>query len=271
MFLTFEGAFHGRTLATIAAGGQAKYLEGFGPNADGFRQLEYPDLEALTQAIKAPDIAAVLMEPIQGEGGIRTFDAAFLRQVRSLCDEHGCLLIFDEVQTGVGRTGTLFAHQLADVEPDIMAIAKGLGSGFPVGACLATEAAAAAMQPGTHGSTFGGNPLAMTVGNAVMDVMLEDDFLETVRAKGLRLKQKLAALVDSQPDVFGEVRGDGLLLGLKCVKPAGDLVQAATTHNLLLVPAGDNVVRILPPLTVTTEEMDTAIDRLAAAASDLSA
>jgi len=264
--VTFEGAFHGRTIATIAAGGQEKYLEGFGPKAPGFDQVPAGDLEALA-AVIGPQTAAIAIEPIQGEGGIREQGTDFLRHLRKLCDDNGILLIFDEIQTGVGRTGKLFAHEWAGVAPDLMAIAKGIGGGFPMGACLATEVVAACLTPGTHGTTFGGNPLAMAVGNAVLDVVLEDDFLEQVERKGLLLKQKLAGLVDTHPQVLAEVRGKGLLLGLKCVVPAGEFVAAAREHGLLAVPAGDNVVRIIPPLTITEEELSEVVTRLDAAAS----
>ncbi|WP_150524368.1 aspartate aminotransferase family protein [Roseibium sediminis] len=266
--VTFEGAFHGRTIATIAAGGQAKYLEGFGPKAPGFDQVPAGDLEALA-AVIGPQTAAIAIEPIQGEGGIREQGADFLRHLRKLCDDNGILLIFDEIQTGVGRTGKFFAHEWSGVNPDLMAIAKGIGGGFPMGACLATEEVAACLTPGTHGTTFGGNPLAMAVGNAVLDVVLEEGFLDSVEKKGLLLKQKLAGLVDSHPAIFAEVRGKGLLLGLKCAAPVGDLVSAAREAGLLIVPAGDNVARILPPLTITEEELDEVVNRLDAAASTL--
>ncbi|WP_269583381.1 aspartate aminotransferase family protein [Roseibium sp. Sym1] len=263
--ITFEGAFHGRTIATIAAGGQAKYLEGFGPKAPGFDQVPANDLDALKAAI-GPQTAAICIEPIQGEGGIREIPTEFLRAVRKLCDDNGLLLIFDEIQTGVGRTGKLFAHQWTGVTPDLMAIAKGIGGGFPMGACLATAETAAALSPGTHGTTFGGNPLAMAVGNAVLDVVLADGFLEEVQRKGLSFKQKLAGLVDSHPAVLGEVRGNGLMLGLKCVVPAADYVGAAREAGLLAVPAGDNVVRIMPPLTMNEDEISLAVERLEQAA-----
>jgi acetylornithine/N-succinyldiaminopimelate aminotransferase len=263
--VTFEGAFHGRTIATIAAGGQDKYLEGFGPKAPGFDQVAAGDMDALKKVI-GPQTAAIAIEPIQGEGGIREIPVDFLRQLRKLCDDEGLLLIFDEIQTGVGRTGKLFAHEWAGVNPDIMAIAKGIGGGFPMGACLATEEVAAGMVPGTHGTTFGGNPLAMAVGNAVLDVVLGDGFLAEVQGKGLLFKQKLAGLVDSYPKVFDEVRGSGLMLGLKCVVPAADFVGAAREAGLLCVPAGDNVVRLLPPMTITGEEISDALARLEGAA-----
>jgi len=266
--VTFEGAFHGRTLATIAAGGQAKYLEGFGPKAPGFDQVPAGDLEALKQVI-GPQTAAIAIEPIQGEGGVREVPAEFLRQLRKICDDEGLLLIFDEIQTGVGRTGKLFAHEWSGVNPDIMAIAKGIGGGFPVGACLATAEASAGMVPGTHGTTFGGNPLAMAVGNAVLDVILADEFLDAVKSKGLSFKQKLAGLVDNHPKVLSDVRGTGLMLGLKCVVPVAELVSMAREHGLLAVPAGDNVVRIMPPLTISEEEISEAVGRLEAAAQSL--
>ncbi len=263
--VTFEGAFHGRTIATIAAGGQAKYLEGFGPKAPGFDQVPPCDMEALKKVV-GPQTAAIAIEPIQGEGGIREIPVDFLRQLRKLCDDEGILLILDEIQTGVGRTGKLFAHEWAGITPDLMAIAKGIGGGFPMGACLATEEAAAPMVPGTHGTTFGGNPLAMAVGNAVLDVVLADGFLEGVRSKGLSFKQKLAGLVDSHPKVFAEVRGTGLMLGLKCVVPVGDFVGAAREADVLVVPAGDNVARVMPPLTISEDEIGEAVARFEAAA-----
>ena len=268
--ITFEGAFHGRTLATIAAGGQAKYMEGFGPKAPGFVQIPAGDLDLLKETI-SETTAALMIEPIQGEGGVRTVDKAFLQAMRALCDEHGLLLIFDEVQTGVGRTGTLFAYEQTGVAPDIMAIAKGIGGGFPMAACLATEEAASGMVPGVHGTTFGGNPLAMAVGNAVLDVVLEDGFLEHVREVGLVFKQGLAELKDRYPGVIGEIRGEGLMLGIKAVVPAGELAAAMREEKLLSVPAGDNVIRLLPPLTVTAEEAREGLARLGRAAEKLSA
>ncbi|WP_428649526.1 aspartate aminotransferase family protein [Roseibium sp.] len=264
--VTFEGAFHGRTLGTIAAGGQAKYLEGFGPKAPGFDQVPAGDLEAL-KAVIGPQTAAIAIEPVQGEGGIREIQTDFLRALRKICDDNGILLIYDEIQTGVGRTGKLFAYEWSGAEPDLMAIAKGIGGGFPMGACLAKAEVAGALSPGTHGTTFGGNPLAMAVGNAVLDVVLSDGFLEDVQKKGLNFKQKLAGLVDSHPKVLAEVRGNGLMLGLKCVVPAGDYVAAARDAGLLAVPAGDNVVRIMPPLTMTEDEIAIAVERLEQAAS----
>ncbi|WP_350336123.1 aspartate aminotransferase family protein [Coralliovum pocilloporae] len=268
--ITFEGAFHGRTLGTIAAGGNEKYLEGFGPKADGFTQIVHGDLDVVKKAVSART-AALLIEPIQGESGIRSADPTFLRGLRQIADEAGCLLIFDEVQTGVGRTGRLFAHELFGVEPDIMAVAKGIGGGFPLGACLARESVAAGMVPGTHGSTYGGNPLAAAAGNAVLDIVLEDGFLDEVARKGLLLKQKIAALVDQHGDIFELVRGEGLMLGLKCKPPVGDVLAAVRERKFLAAAAGDNVLRLLPPLVITEEDMDAAIERLSAAASDLEA
>ncbi|NOT42891.1 MAG: aspartate aminotransferase family protein [Alphaproteobacteria bacterium] len=255
---TFEGAFHGRTLATIAAGGQKKHLDGFGPKVDGFDQVPFGSLDALKAAI-GPHTAGVLIEPIQGEGGVRVAPPEFLRALRALCDEHGLLLLLDEVQSGVGRTGKLFAHEWAGITPDIMAIAKGIGGGFPMGACLATERAAVGMTAGSHGSTFGGNPLAMAVGNAVLDVVLEPQFLEHVNKVSNYLRQQLAMIVDRNRSVVEEVRGHGLLLGLKCKLPNNEVIDALRARGLLTISAGDNVVRILPPLIITEEHVREAI------------
>jgi acetylornithine/N-succinyldiaminopimelate aminotransferase len=268
--ITFEGAFHGRTLATIAAGGQAKYLEGFGPKVEGFDQVPFGDLDAL-KAMVTEKTAAILIEPIQGEGGIRPVPKEFLQALRDICDENGLLLIFDEVQCGVGRTGKLFAYEWTGVEPDIMALAKGIGGGFPLGACLATAEAASGMTAGTHGTTYGGNPLAMAVGNAVLDVMLADGFLENVRDVALVFRQGLASLQDRFPGVIEEIRGEGLLLGVKAKLPAADLVAAMRSEHMLAVPAGDNVVRLLPPLIVTAEEARDGLSRIEKAAERLSA
>jgi acetylornithine/N-succinyldiaminopimelate aminotransferase len=259
--ITFEGAFHGRTLATLAATGQKKYLEGFGPPVDGFDQVPFADLDAVKRAIGA-ETAAIAIEPIMGEGGVRVVEPSFLRALRELCDQNGLLLIFDEVQTGMGRTGELFAYQRTGVSPDIMALAKALGGGFPVGACLATAEAAKGMTPGTHGSTFGFNPLAMSVADAVLDVMLEPGFLERVQRIALLLKQRLAEIKDRHPAVIAEVRGEGLLIGLRAVVPAGSLVDALRAEKMITVAAGDNVVRLLPPLIVSEEEIAEAIARL---------
>ncbi|WP_183502803.1 aspartate aminotransferase family protein [Methylobacterium brachythecii] len=268
--ITFEGAFHGRTLATIAAGGQAKYIEGFGPKVDGFDQVPLGDFEALASTI-GPETAALMIEPIQGEGGVRNVDAEILRRLRAICDEHGLLLIFDEIQTGVGRTGRFFAYEWSGVTPDIMSVAKGIGGGFPIGVCLATAEAARGLTAGTHGTTFGGNPLAMAVGNAVLDVILADGFLERVQQVSLHLKQRLAELVDRHPRVFTEIRGQGLMLGLKLNVLNTDFAAAARAQKLLVIPAGDNVVRLLPPLIITEDDVAQAVDRLDAAASTIEA
>lgn len=259
--ITFEGAFHGRTLATLAAGGQKKYLEGFGPVVEGFDQLEAGDLEAVKRAITA-ETGAILIEPIQGEGGVRVIPPSFLRGLRELCDTHGLLLIYDEVQTGIGRTGELFAYQRVGVTPDIMTSAKALGGGFPVGACLATAEAAKGMTAGTHGSTFGGNPLAMAMGNSVLDVVLAPGFLDNVRQVSLRMKQRLAEIRDRHPSVIAEIRGEGLLLGVRALPPAGELVDALRAEKMITVGSGDNVVRLLPPLIITEDEVADAMDRL---------
>ncbi|MCA0420661.1 MAG: aspartate aminotransferase family protein [Proteobacteria bacterium] len=259
--ITFEGAFHGRTLATIAAGGQQKYIDGFGPKVDGFDQVPFDDEKALRAAI-TPETAALMIEPIQGEGGLRSVPARFLKLLRDLCDEQGLMLIFDEIQTGVGRTGKFFAHEMYGVAPDIMSIAKGIGGGFPMGACLATEEAASGMTLGTHGTTFGGNPLAMAVGNAVLDVVLAPGFIENVGQIALRLKQSLAELKDKHPDVIAEIRGEGLMLGLKLHTLNTEFVNEARAHGLLVVGAGDNVVRLLPPLIITEADVAEAVSRL---------
>ncbi len=255
--ITFEGAFHGRTLATIAAGNQEKHVAGFGPKVDGFDQVPLGDLEAARAAI-GPHTAGVLIEPIQGEGGIRAPGWPFLRALRELTEREGLLLILDEVQTGMGRTGKLFAHEWAGIRPDIMAVAKGLGGGFPIGACLATKAASAGMTAGSHGSTFGGNPLAMAAGNAVLDIVATAEFLDHVNQTALLFKQKLAAIRDGYPNVIAEVRGEGLMLGLRCVCPAGVLIDELLRNKLLTVGAGDNVIRLLPPLIVGEAEISEA-------------
>jgi acetylornithine/N-succinyldiaminopimelate aminotransferase len=259
--ITFEGAFHGRTLATLAAGGQKKYLEGFGPVVEGFDQVAFADLEA-TKAAISPATAGILIEPIMGEGGVRVVEPSFLRALRELCDQRGLLLLLDEVQTGMGRTGELFAHQRVGVEPDIMGLAKALGGGFPVGACLAKREAAKGMTVGTHGSTFGGNPLAMSAANAVLDVMLEPGFLERVQRTGLFFKQRLAEIKDRYPAIISEVRGEGLLVGVRAVVPAGELVDALRAERMIVVAAGDNVVRLLPPLIISEAEIAEGVDRL---------
>jgi acetylornithine/N-succinyldiaminopimelate aminotransferase len=259
--ITFEGAFHGRTLATIAAGGQAKYLEGFGPKVEGFDQVPFGDWDALLAAI-GPETAGILIEPIQGEGGVRPVPAETLRALRQLCDESGLLLIFDEVQCGIGRTGKLFAHEWTGITPDIMAVAKGIGGGFPLGACLATENAAVGMVAGTHGSTYGGNPLATAVGNAVLDVVLGEGFLDSVLQRSLVLKQKLAGLKDEHPTIIEDIRGSGLMMGIKCRVPNTDFQAEALEQRLLTIAAGDNVIRLLPPLVVSDADIAEAVDKL---------
>jgi acetylornithine/N-succinyldiaminopimelate aminotransferase len=259
--ITFEGAFHGRTLATLAAGGQKKYLDGFGPVVEGFDQMPFLDLEAVKRTI-GPATAAILIEPIMGEGGVRVVPPEFLRALRQLCDQHGLLLVFDEVQTGIGRTGELFAYQRSGVAPDIMGLAKAIGGGFPLGACLATAEAAVGMTAGTHGSTFGGNPLAMAAGNAVIDVVTADGFLDRVRHTALVLKQKLAEIKDRHAGVIAEVRGEGLLIGLKAVTPSSELVDELRAEKMITVGAGDNVVRLLPPLIISEEEIAEAVRRI---------
>jgi acetylornithine/N-succinyldiaminopimelate aminotransferase len=259
--ITFEGAFHGRTLATIAAGGQEKYLEGFEPRMTGFKQLPFGDHKALEEAI-TPDVGAILVEPVQGEGGIRPLPPQCLKGLRDLCDQHGLLLILDEVQCGVGRTGKLFAHEWAGIAPDIMAVAKGIGGGFPLGACLAREHAAKGMVAGTHGSTYGGNPLATAVGSAVIDVVTAPGFLDNVQRQALLLKQKLAALKDTYPSVIEDIRGSGLMMGIKCKVANTALQSAAVAEKLLTIGAGDNVVRLLPPLIVSEEDVTEAVTKL---------
>ena len=259
--ITFEGAFHGRTLAAIAATGNKKYLEGFGPPVEGFDQVAFNDIEAVKKAI-GKETAAILIEPVMGEGGVRVVPPVFLRALRELCDKHGLLLIFDEIQTGFGRTGDLFCYQHTGVTPDVMAVAKALGGGFPVGACLATAEAGKGMTAGTHGSTFGGNPLAMAVGNAVLDVMLKPGFLDHVKKMSLLLKQKLAEIKDRYGSVISEVRGEGLLIGLKAVPPAGELVDALRAEKMITVGAGDNVVRLLPPLIIDEAGIADAVGRI---------
>ncbi len=265
--ITFTGAFHGRTMAGIAAGGQEKYLEGFGPKVQGFDQVPPNDLKALEATI-TPATAALMIEPIQGEGGLQPMPPEFLRALRRLCDEHGLLLIFDEIQCGVGRTGTFFAHEQVGITPDIMCVAKGIGGGFPLGACLATAEAAKGMTAGTHGSTYGGNPLGMAVGNTAVDMVLEPGFLEHVRSVGNYMRQQLAGLIAAHPSVFEELRGQGLMLGLKMRVPNTEFVAAARKRGLLIVGAGENVVRLLPPLVITEDQVRDGIALLSAAAGD---
>ncbi|NVK19756.1 MAG: aspartate aminotransferase family protein [Methylocystaceae bacterium] len=267
--LTFAGAFHGRTMATLSAGKQAKHCEGFGPLLDGFDQVAFNDLDAAKAAI-TDKTAAILVEPVQGEGGMRPADIDFLKGLRALCDDHGILLMFDEVQTGVGRTGKLFAHEWAGITPDVMAIAKGIGGGFPVGACLATNEAASGMVPGSHGSTYGGNPLAMAATNAVLDVVLEDGFLDHVQKMSEKLQARLADVVTAYPTVVKGVRGRGLMVALECVVTNTDLVAKCFENALLCVPAGDNVMRLLPPLIVQDEHIEAAIEILMRSCAELS-
>jgi acetylornithine/N-succinyldiaminopimelate aminotransferase len=259
--ITFEGCFHGRTLATLAAAKNKKHLDGFGPPVEGFDQVPLGDIEAVKRAI-TPETAGILIEPLQGEGGVRMAPPAFFKALRALCDEKGLLLAFDEVQTGIGRLGEMFGYQKFGVTPDVMGLAKGLGAGFPIGAVLATTEAANGMTPGTHGSTFGGNPLAVAAGNAVLDVVEKPGFLDHVRQMALLFKQRLAEIKDRHPGVIEEVRGEGLLIGLKAKVPAGELIDAMRAEKLLSVAAGDNVARLVPPLIVTEAEVADAMARL---------
>jgi acetylornithine/N-succinyldiaminopimelate aminotransferase len=267
--LTFEGAFHGRSTGAIAAAGSEKMTKGFGPLMPGFRQLAWGDHDALREAMATGDIAAVMIEPVQGEGGIRPLPDQCLKGLRDLCDATGALLVLDEVQCGMGRTGRLFAHEWAGITPDIMMVAKGIGGGFPLGAVLATEGTARAMTAGTHGSTYGGNPLACAVGAKVMDIVTAPGFLEDVRRRAGTLRQSLEGLVAAHPDVFEGVRGAGMMLGLKCRVPAADVVQAGYRAHVLTVPAGDNVVRLLPALVISDGEISEAVARLDQAAGSL--
>jgi acetylornithine/N-succinyldiaminopimelate aminotransferase len=262
-----EGSFHGRTLAGLAAAGNEKYLKGYAPTVEGFDHVPFGNLNELRAKI-GPETAAILVEPVQGEGGMRAGSVEYLKGLRAVCDEFGLLLFFDEVQCGMGRTGKLFAHEWAGVTPDIVATAKGIGGGFPLGACLATGKVAAAFGPGAHGTTFGGNPLAMAVGNAVLDVILAPGFLAGVAKKGERLAKGVAQLVDKHQDVFVDFRGKGLMLGLKCVGSNTEMVERLRRCGLLTVGAGDNVVRLLPPLIITDSEIDQALDMIDRAAQE---
>jgi acetylornithine/N-succinyldiaminopimelate aminotransferase len=266
--VTFEGAFHGRTLAALAATGNKKYLEGFGPAMPGFDQVPFADLDAVKKAV-GPETAAILIEPVMGEGGVRVVPHNFLRALRKLCDDNGLLLIFDEIQTGIGRTGDLFAYQHTGVTPDIMALAKALGGGFPIGACLATTEAAKGMTAGTHGSTFGGNQLAMAAGNAVLDIVTAKGFLDRVKQSGLLFKQRLAELKDRHAGVIAEVRGEGLLIGLRMVPPVSEMVDELRNEAMITVAAGDNVVRLLPPLIINENEIAEALERIDRACAKL--
>jgi len=250
-----HGSFHGRSFATLAAAGAEAYLKGFGPVMDGFDHVAFNNLNEMRAAV-TDETAAILVEPVQGEGGVRAPSADYLKGLRAICDEYGLVLVYDEVQCGMGRTGKLFAHEWAGVAPDVMAVAKALGNGFPIGACLASEKAAVGMVAGTHGSTFGGNPMAAAAGNAVMDVMLEPGFFDRVQRVSALLRGKLEALVAAFPTVFAELRGSGLLLGLRCNVPAGDIVARLRAQGLLCLTAGENVLRILPPLVVSEGEIE---------------
>ena len=267
--ITFTGAFHGRSLGAINAGGNPKYLEGFGPPLPGFVHLEWGDMEALEEAAARPTAAAIFIEPVQGEGGVRALPDDQLKRMRELCDQHGILLIFDEVQCGMGRTGKLFAHRWVDgVEPDIMCSAKGIGGGFPFGACLATEAVGEHMQPGSHGSTYGGNPLAMAVGNVVWDIISDDAFLAEVRRVSGTLAQGLKSLADSHPDKVESVTGKGLLTGLRMKADPKSLQGACRDKNLLVGVAGNNVLRLAPPLVITDEHVREATGIIDAALTE---
>ncbi len=259
--ITVGGAFHGRTLAAIAAAKSEKLVKGFGPMMDGFDQVAFGDLDALRGAI-GPETAAICIEPVLGEGGIRPAALDYLRALRAIADDRGILLYFDEIQCGYGRTGKLFAHEWAGIAPDVMCVAKGIGSGFPLGACLATEAAAAGMTPGSHGTTYGGNPLAMAVGNAVLDVLLEPGFLDEIDRVARLLWHRLVALAARHDRVVAEVRGAGLMLGLKCLPPNAEIIAELRAEGLLTVPAADNVIRLLPPLIITGTEIDLALDMI---------
>jgi acetylornithine/N-succinyldiaminopimelate aminotransferase len=263
--ICFDGAFHGRTLAMLAATGNAKYLQGFGPPVEGFDHVPFNNMNAVRDAI-GPQTAGIVVEPVQGEGGIRPASLQFLRDLRAACDEFGILLGLDEIQCGMGRTGKLFAYQWAGIEPDVLSAAKGIAGGFPMGAILARETAARHLTPGTHGTTFGGNPLACAAANAVLDVVLAPGFLDEVDRKGRWLWEELSKLTASYPTVFAEVRGAGLMLGLRCLVPAAEVQQAATAEGLLSVTAGENVVRLVPPLVVTDEDCAEAVAMLDRAA-----
>ncbi len=260
-FICFEGAFHGRTLATLAATGNAKYLEGFGPVVEGFDQVPFNNMNAVRDRV-GPATAGIIVEPIQGEGGVRPADMQFLRDLRAVCDEYGIILGMDEVQSGMGRTGKLFAHEWSGITPDVMSVAKGIGGGFPLGAVLAKEQFAKALVPGTHGTTYGGNPLACAAGNAVLDIILAPGFLESVERKGAKLRSALDAIAREFPQVYENARGMGLLQGLKCVLPVGQVQAACVAEGLMAITAGENVLRLAPPLVVTDADLDEAIARL---------
>ena len=268
--ICFEGAFHGRTLATLAATGNPHYLHGFGPVVDGFDHVPFNNMNAVRDAI-GPNTCGIIVEPIQGEGGIRAADMQFLRDLRAVCDEYGIILGMDEVQSGMGRTGKLFAHEWAGITPDVMSSAKGIGGGFPLGAVLAKERFAKALVPGTHGTTYGGNPLACTAGNAVLDVILAPGFIEDVERKGRKLGEALTQVAKDFPTVFVDARGMGLLRGLKCVVPQGTVQAACTAEGLMAITAGENVLRLAPPLVVTDSDIDQGVAMLRAAAAKVAA
>ena len=268
--IVFDGSFHGRTISTISAGANDVHRAGFGPMLDGFDRVAFGNLNEVRGAI-TNETAAILVEPIQGEGGVRPAEAEFMKGLREACDEFGLLLFFDEVQTGIGRTGQLFGYQHSGVTPDVMALAKGLGGGFPIGACLATEAAAVGITPGTHGSTFGGNPLAASVGSAVLDVLLEDGFLAHARSMGELLFAHMVRLGETYADIIDDVRGAGLMIGVKCVPPVGDMVSACREAGLLTVPAGENVMRLLPPLVIEESHVKEAAKMVEAACEAVAA
>jgi len=268
--ITVKGAFHGRSLAMLSAGKQEKHLKGFGPEVDGFDQVAFDNLNELKAAI-GPETAGILVEPVQGEGGIRPMSKEYLQSLRKIADEFGLLLMFDEVQCGVGRTGKLFAYEWSGIHPDILASAKGIGGGFPLGATMATEKVAEAMTAGSHGSTYGGNPLAMAAGNAVLDVVLAPGFLDGVQKTAEALKAGLEDIAKRHASLYEDARGTGLMLGLKCKDPVvnGDVVKKLMQHGLLSVPAGDNVVRFVPPLVITTDDVKEALSIIDAASADL--
>lgn len=268
--IAFEGAFHGRSLGMISAAGGKKLTDGFGPLLPGFAHVPFGDIEAVESAAD-DETAAVLIEPIQGESGIKPVPKGFLKDLRALCDRRGILLVLDEIQCGMGRTGKLFAHEAEGVTPDIMGIAKGIGGGFPLGACLATEKAAAGMVVGTHGSTFGGNPLACAVGTAVMNIVSDVGFLEGVQERAAALRARLIELVDAHDEVFSEVRGAGLMLGLVCRPPNADVIAAGVAEGVITIPAGDNVARVLPPLNISLAEIEEGVRRLGLAARSVEA
>ncbi len=266
--ITLKSSFHGRTIGMISASGGEKLTKGFGPILPGFVQVEEPSIKKIAKIIST-NTAGILVEPVMGEGGIIPLGDSFLRNLRLLCDDHNILLALDEIQCGMGRTGKLFAHEWANIRPDIMAIAKGIGGGFPLGACLATEKAAYAMQAGTHGSTYGGNPLACAVGCQVLKTIADDVFLKNVRNSARWLRQQLESVIATYPDIFTEVRGEGLMLGIKCKVSNLDVVNSCYDQLLLTVPGGDNVIRILPPLIISEDELKQMIDKLENAASSL--